>query len=62
MLVKIVEKDDEHYKINDLVDELKKNIRIDETGAIFTFEGFVRGKEVKNIILTTPNKEKTEKS
>ncbi|MDR2830761.1 MAG: molybdenum cofactor biosynthesis protein MoaE [Methanobrevibacter sp.] len=61
MLVKIVEKDDENYRINDLVDELKKNSKIDETGAIFTFEGFLRGKEVKNMMLTTPNKVETEK-
>ena len=64
MIVKIIEKDDEYYKIADLVDSLKKSNRVDESGAIFTFEGIVRGKEenseVNKLILTTPNKEKTE--
>jgi molybdopterin synthase catalytic subunit len=65
MLVKIIEKDDEYFKISDLVDNLKKNEKIDESGAIFTFEGFVRGKEnnheIKDLTLTLPDKEKTEK-
>jgi len=64
MIVKIIEKDDEYYKIADLVDSLKKSNRVDESGAIFTFEGIVRGKEenseVNKLILTTPDKEKTE--
>jgi len=64
MIVKIVEKDDEYYKIADLVELLKKSNKIDESGAIFTFEGFVRGNEegliVDKLILTTPDKEKTE--
>ena len=64
MIVKIVEKDDEYYKIDDLVELLKKSQRVDESGAIFTFEGIVRGKEedlnVDKLILTTPDKEKTE--
>nr|WP_225370722.1 hypothetical protein [Methanobrevibacter arboriphilus] len=47
MVIKIVEKDDEYYQIQDLIDSLKKNKRIDESGAIFTFEGFVRGIEKK---------------
>jgi molybdopterin synthase catalytic subunit len=64
MIVKIIEKDDEYFKIADLVDVLKKSDRVDESGAIFTFEGIVRGKEenldVDKLILTTPDKEKTE--
>lgn len=71
MVLKIVEKDDEYYNIQDLIDFLKKNTRIDESGAIFTFEGFVRGTEketennkgekiVEKMILTTPDKEKAE--
>jgi len=64
MIVKIVEKDDEYYKIDYLVELLKKSQRVDESGAIFTFEGIVRGKEedlnVDKLILTTPDKEKTE--
>jgi molybdopterin synthase catalytic subunit len=69
MLLKIVDKDDEYYKIQDLTDFLKKSNRVDEAGAIFTFEGIVRGKEksiegnkvVDKLILTTPDKEKAEK-
>ncbi|MEA4957891.1 Molybdopterin synthase catalytic subunit [bioreactor metagenome] len=69
MVIKIVEKDDEYYEIQDLVDSLKKDKKIDESGAIFTFEGFVRGTEKSNegekivdkMILTTPNKEKAQK-
>ncbi|KZX12521.1 molybdenum cofactor biosynthesis protein MoaE [Methanobrevibacter filiformis] len=65
MFVKVVKKDDEYYTIADIVDILKKNDNIDDSGAIFTFEGFVRGKEdikkVDKLLLTTPNKEKTEK-
>ncbi|MDR0900089.1 MAG: molybdenum cofactor biosynthesis protein MoaE [Methanobrevibacter sp.] len=68
MLIKIIEKDDEYYKTEDLINYIKKNKRVDEAGAIFTFEGFVRGKErnkeedldVNKLILTTPNKEKTQ--
>ena len=66
MVVKIVEKDEEFYKMQELIDSIKKNRRVDEAGAIFTFEGFVRGKEtgiegekiVSKMILTTPDKEK----
>lgn len=62
MLVKIIENNDETYEIGDLVAEIKKDKKIDYSGAIFTFEGFVRGKEenmnLKKLILTTPNKEK----
>ncbi|MCL2687310.1 MAG: molybdenum cofactor biosynthesis protein MoaE [Methanobrevibacter sp.] len=68
MLIKIIEKDEEYYKIQDLVDYLKKSIKVDEAGAIFTFEGFVRGKEnnsdgdkiVDKMILTVHDKEKAE--
>ena len=65
MIIKIVQKDDEYYKIADLVDSLKSSKKIDESGAIFTFEGIVRGKEkgltVDKLILTTEDKKKTEK-
>lgn len=68
MIAKIVKKDDEYYQIQDLVDSIKKSSRVDESGVIFTFEGFVRGREkntegekiVNKMILTTPNKEKAE--
>jgi molybdopterin synthase catalytic subunit len=68
MITKIVEKDDEYYEIQDLVNSIKKSTRVDEAGAIFTFEGFVRGTEnytegekiIDKMILTTPDKEKAE--
>lgn len=64
MVIKIVEKDEEYFTIGDLVEDLKKSKRVDESGAIFTFEGIVRGKEenleVSKLNLTTPNKEKAE--
>ncbi|KZX15852.1 molybdopterin synthase catalytic subunit [Methanobrevibacter cuticularis] len=65
MIVKIIEKDDEYYSIGDLVNSIKKSKKVDKSGAIFTFEGIVRGEEedleVNKLILTTPNKEKTQK-
>ncbi|MCQ2977741.1 MAG: molybdenum cofactor biosynthesis protein MoaE [archaeon] len=64
MIIKIVEKDDEVYNIQDLMDDLKKSRSVDECGAIFSFEGFVRGKEddmdVSKLILTVADKEKAE--
>lgn len=66
MFVKIIKKEDvEEYDINDLVEKLKNNVNIDKCGAIFTFEGFVRGSEENKLVdkmkLTTPDVEKTEK-
>jgi molybdopterin synthase catalytic subunit len=64
MLVKIIEKDEELIKIEDLINHVKKSPYIDESGAIFTFEGIVRGKEaeseVEKLILSTPDHDKTE--
>lgn len=64
MVIKIIKKDDEYYSIQDLIDGLKKSDKIDESGAIFTFEGIVRGREkdlnVEKLTLTTPDKEKAE--
>lgn len=63
MVVKIIKDKEEEIKISDLVADLKKNKKVDYSGAIFTFEGIVRGKEenmnLKKLILTTPNIEKT---
>lgn len=63
--VRIIKKDEEKIKLPDLINNVKKNPKIDECGAIFTFEGIVRGKEneikVKELIMSTPNIEKTEK-
>lgn len=66
MLVKLIKKDEELISIKDLIDNVKKSPYLDESGAIFTFEGIVRGKEndseVKNLILSTPDMDKTQKS
>jgi molybdopterin synthase catalytic subunit len=65
MIIKLIQKDDNYYEIKDLVDDLKKSSLIDNSGAIFTFEGFVRGTEenktVEKLIQTTPDKQKAEK-
>ncbi|KZX12736.1 molybdopterin synthase catalytic subunit [Methanobrevibacter curvatus] len=65
MVVKLVKKGDEIYNTGDLVQKLKKNDKIDTTGAIFTFEGFVRGFEddskIKDLSLSTPDIDKTQK-
>lgn len=61
----IIEKGNKTFNIADLQESLKKNSRINECGAIFTFEGIVRGKEpgknVKKIKLTTPDPEISKK-
>ncbi|MDD3985759.1 MAG: molybdenum cofactor biosynthesis protein MoaE [Methanobacterium sp.] len=63
MTVKIIEKDIKTIKINDLMENVKENPRIIECGAIFSFEGIVRGKDIeKNTIkmdLTTTNIQET---
>ncbi len=65
MLVKIIKKDEEQICISDLIDQVKKSPYIDESGAIFSFEGIVRGKEedleVKKLILSTPDINETQK-
>ena len=33
------------YSAIDMIDDIKKSKKVDEAGAIFTFEGIVRGKE-----------------
>jgi molybdopterin synthase catalytic subunit len=63
--VKIIKKDEEKVTISDLIKAVKKNPHIDRCGAVFTFEGIVRGEEedikVKQLNLSTPDIEKTEK-
>ena len=63
MVVRVIEAKEDKVTTADLIDELKKSSKIDYSGAIFTFEGIVRGKEenmnLKKLILTTPDKEKT---
>lgn len=62
MVVEIIEDRENKIEIPDLIAELKKDEKIDKSGAIFTFEGFVRGKEenmnLKKLKLTTPDKQK----
>ncbi len=63
MVVRIIENKEDKVTIYDLIEDIKKNPKIDYSGAIFTFEGIVRGKDknmnLKKLILTTPDKEKT---
>jgi len=65
MTVRIIEKTAETITICDLMDSVKTNPRIIECGAIFSFEGIVRGKEsnknTTTMDLTTPNLKETEK-
>lgn len=63
--VRIIKKGEEVITLCDLINQVKKNPKIDECGAIFSFEGFVRGKEKETIIkklnLSTPDICKTGK-
>lgn len=57
--------DGEIVTMKDLRDKIKENPLIEECGAIFTFEGIVRGKDstkiTDKITLTSSDPEKTEK-
>ena len=63
MVVRIIESKEDKVITADLIAEQKKSNKVDYSGAIFTFEGIVRGKEenmnLKKLILTTPDKNKT---
>ena len=65
MVVKVIEGKEDKVTMPDLLNDLKKHNKIDYCGAIFSFEGIVRGKEenmdLEKMILTTPDKEKTKK-
>lgn len=65
MVVKVIEGKEDKITMPDLLADLKKNNKVDYCGAIFSFEGIVRGKEenmdLEKLILTTPDKEKTKK-
>lgn len=65
MITHILNKGEGDYNLCKLQEALKKNDRIDECGAIYSFEGFVRGvdsgKITHKMILTTPDKNKCEK-
>ena len=64
MYGRIIEKGAEEIGINDLIKSIKSSPKISECGAIFSFEGIVRGietnKETVKMELTTPNHEETE--
>ena len=65
MVVKVIEGKEDKVTILDLLENIKKDTKIDYCGAIFTFEGIVRGKEenmdLEKLILSTPDKEATAK-
>ena len=64
MVVRVIEAKEDKVTMADLIADLKKSNKIDYSGAIFTFEGIVRGKEenmnLEKLILTTPDREKTQ--
>ncbi|MBM4241743.1 MAG: molybdenum cofactor biosynthesis protein MoaE [Euryarchaeota archaeon] len=64
MSAKILKKGEEFFSICDLIDQLHDNPRIDECGAVFSFEGIVRGREagkkINRLKLTTNDIQKTE--
>ena len=64
MVVRVIEAKEDKVTTADLIADLKKNSKIDYSGAIFTFEGIVRGKEenmnLEKFILSTPDKQKTQ--
>lgn len=65
MVVRVIEAKEDKVTTADLIAELKKSSKVDYSGAIFTFEGIVRGKEenmnLEKLILTTPDRDKTQK-
>lgn len=64
MIVKVLEKNEELITIPDLIDIIKNSSQVDKCGAIFTFEGIVRGEEeglkLEKLILSTPDQTKTQ--
>jgi len=64
MVVRIIEKGEDNITIADLISDIKKSSKIDESGAIFTFEGIVRGlekdKKIEKLTLSTPDIEKSQ--
>jgi molybdopterin synthase catalytic subunit len=63
IIAKIID-DDRTITIEELTEQIKEQPTIDECGAIFTFEGIVRGKDrlktTDRIILSLPDHKKTE--
>ncbi len=64
MISRILNKDEGDYSLCKLQEAVKNNDRINECGAIYSFEGIVRGidsgKVTQKIILSTPDKVKCE--
>ncbi len=65
IIARIIKDGEETIEMSDLTKEIKINTSINKCGAIFTFEGIVRGKDsaktTEKIILTTNDPNKTEK-
>lgn len=59
MVVKVIKAKEDKVTTADLIADLKKSSKIDYSGAIFTFEGMVRGKDenmhLEKLILSTPD-------
>ena len=57
MVVKVIKAKEDKVTTADLIADLKKSSKIDYSGAIFTFEGMVRGKDenmhLEKLILST---------
>ncbi len=64
MTVQILNKGKDQININHLIDQVKKSPQIKECGAIFSFEGLVRGEEgdltTYTLNLTTTSENKTQ--
>ena len=62
MVETVIEAKEDKITTADLIADIKKSTKIDYSGAIFTFEGIVRGKEenmnLQKLILSTPDKQK----
>ncbi len=63
MVVKVIKAKEDKVTTADLIADLKKSSKIDYSGAIFTFEGMVRGKDenmhLEKLILSTPDIDET---
>jgi molybdopterin synthase catalytic subunit len=64
MIARIITDRHETITLDKLMDQIKESPILEECGALFSFEGIVRGKDkaknTEKLILTTPNPEKTE--
>lgn len=65
MIIKVIKAKEDKVTSADLIADLKKSSKIDYSGAIFTFEGMVRGKDenmhLEKLILSTPDIDETSK-